>query len=86
MRSSMPGTSISKAEVANIDRFGLWVLVEDKEYFLPHDEFPWFRSAKIEQILHVQLLHGDHLHWPDLDVDLCLDCLEEPAKFPLIYR
>jgi hypothetical protein len=64
----------------------LWVLVQNKEYFLPYNDFPWFRKATVEQILTVELLQEDHLYWPALDVDLCLDSLAEPGKFPLIYR
>jgi len=84
MISSTHGAGTSLAEVTNIDRFGFWVLIEDKEYFLPYVDFPWFRGATLDQILNVQLLHGDHLHWPDLDVDLCLDSLTRPDAFPLI--
>jgi hypothetical protein len=73
-------------EVGNIDQYGLWLLVDDKEYFLPYDGFPWFRKATVAQILGVELLHGGHLHWPDLDVDLSLDSLAQPKPFPLIYR
>jgi len=29
------------------------------------------------------LLHGFHLYWPDLDVDLEIDNLENPEKYPL---
>ena len=35
--------------------------------------------------LDVELLHEDHLFWPDLDVDLSLDSLQCPESFPLIY-
>ncbi len=86
MTSSSLGASTSQAEVTNIDRFGFWILVNDHEYFLPYEDFPWFRQAKVEQILDVELLHGDHLHWPQLDVGLCLDSLTEPEAFPLIYK
>lgn len=86
MTFSTLGASTLQAEVTNIDRFGFWLLVNDKEYFLPHEDFPWFRQAKVEQILDVELLNGDHLHWPQLDVDLCLDSLTEPDAFPLIYQ
>ena len=84
MISSTPGASTSRAEVTNIDRFGFWVLIEDNEYFLPYADFPWFRGATLDQILNVHLLHDDHLHWPDLDVDLCLESLSRPEAFPLI--
>jgi hypothetical protein len=72
--------------VTNIDRFGFWLLVGDKEYFLPYKDFPWFQTATVDQILNLQLLHDDHLHWPDLDVDLSLDTLAKPEAFPLIYK
>jgi len=86
MSSSVLGAVTSAAEVTNMDRFGLWVLVQEKEYFLPYEQFPWFKDAKIDQILNVQLLHEDHLHWPELDVDLCIESLEQPEKYPLVYK
>ncbi|WP_420886735.1 DUF2442 domain-containing protein [Candidatus Kuenenia stuttgartensis] len=27
-----------------------------------------------------------HLHWPDLDIDLEIDSLENPEKYPLVYK
>ncbi len=86
MTSSTRGANISQAEVTNIDKFGLWILLEDKEYFLSFKDFPWFRQATIDHILHVETLFGDHLYWPELDVDLSLDSVSEPESFPLIYR
>ena len=85
MNCSTLGAPTSLAEVTNIDHFGFWLLVENKEYFLPYGDFPWFRGATVDQILNVQLLHEDHLFWPDLDVDLSLDSLQCPESFPLIY-
>lgn len=84
MKSSTLGANTSQLEVTNIDRLGFWLLVEDKEYFLPYADFPWFRNATVDQILNVELLHGDHLHWPSLDVDLELDALSQPEAFPLV--
>ncbi|MBM3301264.1 MAG: DUF2442 domain-containing protein [Deltaproteobacteria bacterium] len=86
MTFSTLGASTLQAEVTNIDRFGFWLLVNDKEYFLPYEDFPWFRQARVDQILNVELLHGDHLHWPELDVDLSLESLAQPDTFPLIYK
>jgi hypothetical protein len=86
MISSTHGADTSRVEVGNIDQHGVWLLVGDKEYFLPYGQFPWFRTATIEQILAVELVHGDHLHWPMLDVDLSLDSLADPDSFPLIYK
>ncbi len=72
-------------EVGNIDQHGLWLLVGDKEYFLPYESFPWFRKATVDKIVNVELLHGGHLHWPQLDVDLSLESLAQPESFPLVY-
>jgi len=60
--------------------------VKGKEYFLPYDEFPWFKDAKITDVLYVQLLQEFHLHWPSLDVDLDLNFLEDRSETPLVYR
>ena len=65
----MPGTIALDAEVTNISRHCLWVLVDDEELALPFSEFPWFRSATIDQVLNVVRPSGPYLYWPDLDVD-----------------
>lgn len=85
MRSSKPGKSIS-ASVEGITPFGLWLLVGEKEYFLSFQEFPYFREHPIKAVQNVQVLHGIHLHWPDLDVDLETDNLEHPERYPLKAR
>ncbi len=86
MRSSQLGASTSDAEVTHINAHGFWLLANGKEYFLPYEDYPWFKEARVGEILNVQLHHRSHLHWPALDVDLCLESLEDPDKFPLIYR
>ena len=86
MRSSSAGAATSRVEVTNIDRFGFWIIADGREHFLPFDAFPWFRKATLEQILDVEMLRDDHLRWPGLDVDLCLDSIESPESYPLVYR
>jgi hypothetical protein len=66
--------------------FGIWLLVYDTEYFLSYKDYPWFEEAKISDIYHVELLHKTHLHWPMLDVDLDLDSIKNPEKYPLVYH
>ena len=86
MSSSVLGAVTSAVEVTNIDRFGLWILVQEKEYFLSYEEYPWFQNAKLDQVLKVQLLHEGHLRWPELDVDLSIESLEHADNYPLIYK
>ena len=83
MKSDVHGSNISKVEVSNISPHGLWLLVDAKEFFLPFEEFPWFKEATVSQIGNVQLLHGSHLCWPDIDVDLSLSILTDLSQYPL---
>ena len=81
-----PGKSISaKAEIQNISSQGIWILVNDKEFFMPFAEFPWFLKATIEQIYSLEFFHGKHLHWPALDIDIDLESLKYPDMYPLKY-
>lgn len=84
MKSAATGTSISGIEILNVSPYGFWLLVGDREHFLDFDLFPWFRRATIEQICDVELLHNEHLYWPQLDVDLDLDRVERPDRYPLV--
>ena len=85
MKSQKPGKSTS-IEVQNISERGIWLLVGRREYFLRHEDFPWFKNATVKQICNIEFEHGHHLHWPDLDVDLELECLENVENYPLVYK
>jgi hypothetical protein len=76
------GKDIS-VSVENITPFGIGLLVKEKGYFLSYKDFPFFKDQTLSSIQNVQLLHGYHLYWPDLDVDLEIDNLENPEKYPL---
>ena len=86
MKSSAVGKNNSPVEVQEISRHGVWIYVKGKEYFLPYKDYPWFKEAKISEVCNVQLLYGMYLHWPDLDVDLELEALQHPEKYPSIYH
>lgn len=83
MTSVKHGTDTSDVEVTNVSKHGMWVLIRDQELFLPFDLFPWFKNAPIGRVLNVQLLSPEHLYWPDLDVDLELECILHPESFAL---
>ena len=86
MRLKKPGKSTSKAEVVSISHHGVWIYVNRTEYFLPFTDFPWFADATVSQIHNLKLLNRGHLHWPDLDVDLELESLENLEMYPLVYK
>ena len=83
MNSSLHGIPSSGTEVTNISSHGLWLLTNDKEYFLAYDEFPWFKDVPVSKILNVEEPSPGHFHWPDLDVDLGIDSIEHPERYPL---
>ncbi len=82
MKSLKHGRNIS-VSVENITPFGIWIFVKGKEYLLSYKDYPYFKDQILKAIQNVQLLHGYHLYWPELDVDLEIDNLENPGKYPL---
>jgi len=85
MKSLRHGKNIL-VSVENITPFGIWIFVKEKEYFLSYKDYPYFKDQTLSSIQNVQLLHGYHLYWPELDVDLEIDNLENPQKYPLKSR
>ena len=80
------GTPTSVIEVTNVSRHGFWILLGDRELHVPFATFPWFRDAPIAKLTRVQLLSGDHLYWPSLDIDLSIESIEHPERFPLVSK
>src|SRR6185295_14307293 len=86
MRSAQRGKSTSAVEVTNVSANGFWMLLDGEELFLEFKRFPWFREATIGQILKVERPARHHLYWPELDVDLEVDSIRNPEKYPLMSR
>ncbi len=84
MKSETLGTGISEVEVTQISKHGIWLLLKDKEHFLSYENFPWFKDASVTAIHNVELLNEHHLYWPELDVDLAVESIGSPNRFPLI--
>jgi len=82
MKSLKNGKNIS-VSVENITPSGIWLYVKGREYFLDYETYPYFRHRSLDVIQDVKLLHGFHLYWPALDIDLEIDNLENPEKYPL---
>lgn len=86
MKSKKVRESTSHVEVTNVSNHGIWLYVKGIEYFLPFEDFPWFKEAKIGEILEVELFHDNHLRWEKLDIDLEIESLIDPDKYPLVYH
>ena len=79
----MPGLSTLAAEVTNISAHGFWILLDERELFLSFEEFPWFRDAAVDAIVHLERPRPQHLYWPLLDIDLSVGSIEHPERYPL---
>jgi hypothetical protein len=86
MKSVALGTPTSLVEVTNVSPHGFWLFIETREVFVSFETFPWFREASIREIGNVTLPSPHHLYWPDLDVDLAVDSLDHPERYPLVSR
>ncbi len=86
MKSESSGIGTSDVEVLNVSPHGFWLLLADREYFLDFDHFPWFRKATLEELFRVEVYHRKHLFWPLLDVDLDLDRILHPERYPLVAK
>ena len=82
----MRASATSAAEVTNISKHGFWMLINGRELFLRFEEFPWFKEATVEAILRLERPTPGHLFWPELDVDLALDSIEHPQRYPLTSK
>src|SRR5262245_3580318 len=87
MKSEKRGRSTSRVEVVHVSVHGLWIFFErlKREFFLPFGAFPWFREATIAELSTVEE-HRGNVHWPMLDVDLDIDRIEHPDRYPLVAK
>ena len=86
MKSGALGRSTSQVEVTNVSPHGFWLFVGEQELFVPFKDFPWFKEASIREISRVELPSSNHLYWPDLDIDLALESVTHPERYPLISQ
>ena len=86
-KSSNDGANIiaansAEAEVTSISAHGFWLYLGGRELFVSFNEFPWFADAPVRKIANLRWQKPDHLHWPDLDIDLSVESIEHPERFP----
>lgn len=84
-RSKTNGVNTTDVEVVSLSRHGFWLYLEGRELFLPFTSFPWFADAPVRKIVNVRRPSPDHLHWPELDIDLSVESIEHPERFPLRF-
>ena len=86
MKSANIGTDISPVAVLNVSPQGFWLLVDEREHFLAFTDFPRFRGATLRQIFAIERSQGTRLYWPELEVDLDMERIQHPEKFPHVAK
>ncbi|MBD9300301.1 MAG: DUF2442 domain-containing protein [Prevotella sp.] len=65
---------------------GLMLSVLGQDYFISFNRLPWMKDAAIRDVLDVQMCGDDAIEWPKLDIDLEIDSLKHPERYPLVMK
>jgi Protein of unknown function (DUF2442) len=80
------GICTSQIEITKVSSQGFWLLLQNEELFLSFENFPWFKDVTIKELYEVEWSSENHIYWPNLDIDLSIDSIKDPAAFPLKYK
>ena len=72
--------------VLMINAQGIMISVQGHDYFLSYNRIPWMQDAPIRSVLNVRMSGPEAIEWPDLDVDLEIDSLRHPERYPLLIK
>lgn len=79
-------TKDTLASVLMINDLGILLSVCGQAFFLPYSRVPWMRDATINDVMNVRMRGRNAIEWPALDVDLEIESLRHPERYPLIIR
>ena len=79
-------SSNTSANVMMINDKGLMLSVLGQDYFISFNRLPWMKDAAIRDVLDVQMCGDDAIEWPKLDIDLEIDSLKHPERYPLVMK
>ena len=85
-RNSTNGGTNTSVKVHAIVSNGILIEVKGNTYFLPYQSNPWFEHATVSDIFNVEMFGNEGIRWNALDVDLAIDSLIHPEKYPLIAK
>ena len=79
-------TASTLVDVLMINDKGLMLSVLGQDYFLSYNRVPWMKDATINEVLNVRMSGQNAIEWPKLDVDLEVDSLRHPERYPLLIK
>ena len=91
--TSKNNSASTSASVLMINAQGIMLSVLGHDYFLSYNRIPWMQDAPmwmqdapIRSVLNVQMSGPEAIEWPDLDVDLEIESLQHPERYPLVIK
>ena len=76
----------TSVNVLMINDKGIMLSVKGNDYFISFNRIPWLKSASTMDALDVRMSGRNAIEWPKLDVDLEIDSLKHPERYPLIMK
>ena len=83
LKSNSSNTSVS---VLMINDKGLMLSVLGQDYFVSFNRLPWMKNATIRDVLDVRMCGHDAIEWSNLGIDLEIDSLKHPERYPLVMK
>ena len=84
--NSKNNTNSTSVSVLMINAQGIMISVGGQDFFLSYNRIPWMREASIKDVLDVQMCGNEAIEWPSLDIDLEIDSLRHPERYPLLIK
>ena len=72
--------------VLMINDKGIMLSVKGNDYFVSYNRIPGMKHACISDALDVKMSGRNSIEWTKLDVDLEIDSLKHPERYPLIMK
>ena len=79
-------TSSTLVCVLMINAQGIMLSVLGNDYFVSYNRIPWMQDAPVRSVLNVQMSGNRAIEWPDLDVDLEIESLQHPERYPFVMK
>ena len=70
--------------VLMIDAQGMMLSVLGPDSFVSYSRVPRLRDARVSSALNVRMAGPNAIEWPELDVDLGIESLKHPERYPLV--
>lgn len=79
-------SQLTSVAVLMINSQGMMLSVQGQDYFVSYNRVPWLRDARVSSVLNVRMNGSRAIEWPELDVDLEIESLKHPERYPLVMK